>query len=116
MTVELRQALQERASDLAQRVRRLLGPFSGTEAVLDAGCGTGALAFALALHVAEVVGAYTRVDYLDAARANAPGNVQFLEADVMACRSGTGSSTSPRAIELSTTCAAPSSRCRSSLG
>jgi SAM-dependent methyltransferase len=91
VTVELRQALQEeRASDLAQRVRRLLGPFSGTEAVLDAGCGTGALAFALAPHVAEVVGVDTRADYLDAARANAPGNVRFLEADVMALPFGYG--------------------------
>ncbi|MGH3078901.1 MAG: class I SAM-dependent methyltransferase [Gaiellaceae bacterium] len=91
MTVALRQALQdERAPDLAQRVRRLLGPFSGTEAVLDAGCGTGALAFALAPHVAEVVGVDTRVDYLDAASANAPGNVRFLEADVMALPFGYG--------------------------
>jgi SAM-dependent methyltransferase len=91
VTVELRQALQEeRASDLAQRVRRLLGPFSGTEAVLDAGCGTGALAFALAPHVAEVVGVDTRADYLDAAREAAPGNVRFLEADVMALPFGYG--------------------------
>ena len=68
MSVELRLALQEaRASDLADRVRKLLGPFAGTEAVLDAGCGTGALAFALAPHVAEVVGVDTREDYLEAA-------------------------------------------------
>jgi SAM-dependent methyltransferase len=91
LTVALRQALQdERAPDLAQRVRRLLGPFSGTEAVLDAGCGTGALAFALAPHVAEVVGVDTRADYLDAARKVAPGNVRFLEADVMALPFGYG--------------------------
>ncbi len=84
MTVELRHALQEeRASDLAQRVRRLLGPFSGKEAVVDAGCGTGALAFALAPHVAEVVGVDTRTEYLDAARAQAPANVRFVEADAM---------------------------------
>ena len=85
MTVELRHALQEeRASDLAQRVRRLLGPFSGKEAVVDAGCGTGALAFALAPHVAEVVGVDTREDYLEAARAAAPDNARFLDGDVMA--------------------------------
>jgi SAM-dependent methyltransferase len=91
VTVELRQALQEeRASDLAQRVRRLLGPFSGTEAVVDAGCGTGALAFALAPHVAEVVGVDTRADYLEAARAAAPENVRFLEGDVMALPFGYG--------------------------
>ena len=43
MTLRLRQTLQqERAADLADRVRRLLGPFTGTEAALDSGCGTGA--------------------------------------------------------------------------
>jgi SAM-dependent methyltransferase len=85
VSVELRLALQEaRASDLAVRVRRLLGPFDGTEAVLDAGCGTGALAFALAPHAAEVVGVDTREDYLEAGRAAAPENVRFLEGDVTA--------------------------------
>jgi ubiquinone/menaquinone biosynthesis C-methylase UbiE len=85
VTVELRLALQEaRASDLAQRVRRLLGPFTGTETVLDAGCGTGALAFALAPLVAEVVGVDTREDYLEAGRAAAPENVRFLEGDIAA--------------------------------
>jgi SAM-dependent methyltransferase len=85
LSVELRLALQDaRASDLAERVRRLLGPFTGTEAVLDAGCGTGALAFALAPHVAEVVAVDTRVDYLEAGRATAPENVRFAEGDVMA--------------------------------
>jgi len=85
MSVELRLALQEaRASELAERVRRLLGPFTGTEAVLDAGCGTGALAFALAPHVAEVVGVDTRADYLEAGRAEAPENVRLVEGDVTA--------------------------------
>ena len=85
MSVELRLALQERRSaDLARLVRRLLGPFTGNEAVLDAGCGTGAVAFALAPHVAEVVGVDTRTDYLDAARQAAPANVRFVEGDVMA--------------------------------
>ena len=73
VSVELRLALQEQRSvDLEQRLRRLLGPFSGTEAVLDAGCGTGSVAFALAPYVAEVVGIDTRVDYLEAARSAAP--------------------------------------------
>jgi SAM-dependent methyltransferase len=84
MSVELRLALQERRSaDLAARVRRLLGPFTGKEGALDAGCGTGAVALALAPHVAEVVGVDTRADYLEAARAAAPSNVRFEEADVM---------------------------------
>jgi SAM-dependent methyltransferase len=85
VSVELRLVLQEeRAADLAERVRRLLGPFVGTEAALDAGCGTGALALALAPNVAEVVGIDTRADYLEAGRAAAPENVRFLEGDVTA--------------------------------
>ena len=83
MSVELRLALQEeRATDLAERVRRLLGPFTGTEAALDAGCGTGALAFALAPNALEVVGVDTRADYLEAGRVAAPDNVSFVEGDV----------------------------------
>jgi len=83
VSVELRLALQEeRAIDLAKRVRRLLGPFTGTEAALDAGCGTGALAFALAPNALEVVGVDTRADYLEAARVAAPDNVSFVEGDV----------------------------------
>lgn len=82
MTVELRLALQEeRAPDLANRVRTLLGPFSGSELALDSGCGTGAFAVALAPLVGEVVGVDTRADYLEAARSVAPENVRFEEAD-----------------------------------
>jgi SAM-dependent methyltransferase len=85
VSVELRLALQdERAADLAERVRRLLGPFTGAEVALDSGCGTGALAFALAPHVGEVVGADTRSDYLEAARAIAAENVRFVDGDAMA--------------------------------
>ena len=84
MTVALRLALQEeRASDLSDRIRRLLGPFSGSERALDSGCGTGALAFALAQYVGEVVGVDLRADYLEAGRAIAPGNVRFVEGDAM---------------------------------
>lgn len=82
MTVELRLALQEeRAPDLANRLRTLLGPFSGSELALDSGCGTGAFAVALAPLVGEVVGVDTRADYLEAARSVAPENVRFEEAD-----------------------------------
>lgn len=84
MSVDLRLALQEeRAADLADRLRRLLGPFTGNEVALDAGCGTGSVAFALAPLVAEVVGVDPRVDYLEAGRASAPDNVRLLEGDVM---------------------------------
>jgi SAM-dependent methyltransferase len=85
VTVQLRLKLQEeRAAELSERVRRLLGPFRGTELALDSGCGTGALAFALAPYVGEVVAADTREDYLEAARAVAPENVRFVEGDAMA--------------------------------
>jgi SAM-dependent methyltransferase len=92
VSVDLRLALQqERASDLADRVRRLLGPFTGSETALDSGCGTGALAFALAPHVREVVGVDTRSDYLEAARAAAPENARVVEGDAMALPFGYGS-------------------------
>jgi SAM-dependent methyltransferase len=85
VTVRMRLALQEaRAADLSERVRRLLGPFRGTELALDSGTGTGALAFALAPHVGEVVATDTREDYLEAGRAMAPENVRFLEGDATA--------------------------------
>ncbi len=85
MTLELRLALQEeRAADLSDSVRRLLGPFSGTELALDSGCGTGSLAFALAPHVGEVVGVDTRADFLEAARERAPQNVSFVDGDATA--------------------------------
>ena len=85
MSVRLRLALQEeRASDLSERIRRLLGPFRGTEVALDSGSGTGALAFALAPFVGEVVALDTRTDYIDAGRAVAPENVRFEEGDALA--------------------------------
>jgi ubiquinone/menaquinone biosynthesis C-methylase UbiE len=83
--VALRLALQrERAGDLEQRLQRLLAPLTGEERVLDAGCGTGALAYALAAHVAEVVGVDTNEAFLDAARESAPADCRFLAGDVMA--------------------------------
>ena len=85
MSVKLRLALQEeRAAELAERVRRLLGPFGGNESVVDVGSGTGSLAFALAPHVGEVVGVDTDAGYLDAARELAPANVRFVEGDATA--------------------------------
>ena len=85
VSVDLRIALQEqRAPETADRVRRLLAPFTGSERALDSGCGTGAIAFALAPHVGEVVGADMRLEYLEAARERAPENVSFVEGDAMA--------------------------------
>jgi ubiquinone/menaquinone biosynthesis C-methylase UbiE len=82
VSLELRLALQEeRAADLSERVRHFLAPFNGNEVALDAGCGTGSLAFALAPFVAEVVGVDTNAEYLEAGRAAAPGNVRLVEGD-----------------------------------
>ena len=89
--VPLRVALQEeRATDLASRVQRLLAPFSGEERALDVGCGTGALAYALAPHVREVVGVDSSPDLLAAARARAPANATFIEGDATALTFGWG--------------------------
>ena len=85
MSVRLRLALQEeRAAELGERVRRLLGPFTGNEVALDAGSGTGSFAFALAPYVGEVVAVDARADYLDAGRGIAPENVRFDEGDATA--------------------------------
>jgi SAM-dependent methyltransferase len=85
VSVRMRLALQEeRAEELSQRVRRLLGPFRGTEVALDSGCGTGSFALALAPYVGEVVASDTNEDYLEAGRAIAPGNVRFVEGDATA--------------------------------
>lgn len=55
--VASRRALQAaRARELGQRLADWLGPLTGSERVLDAGCGTGAFAEAVAPHVGEVIG------------------------------------------------------------
>lgn len=80
--VALRRGLQDdRAAELEAQVARLLAPFSGDERALDAGCGTGALAYALAPRVVEVVGVDPAADFLEAARRGAPPNCVFVEAD-----------------------------------
>lgn len=83
--VALRLASQrERAAALADRIGLLLAPFSGDERALDAGCGAGALAFAFATHVREVVGVDVSTELLAAGRAEAPANVTLVEGDATA--------------------------------
>jgi len=83
--VEHRRALQaERHADLEARVRRLLSPLRGDERALDVGCGTGALAYALAPLVGEVVGVDSSEDFLAAAREYAPPNCTFELGDAEA--------------------------------
>jgi ubiquinone/menaquinone biosynthesis C-methylase UbiE len=73
----------ERAAWLADRVRRFVEPH-GDERVLDAGTGTGALAFALAPLVREVVAVDLVPELLAEARRRAAPypNVEFVEGDI----------------------------------
>jgi SAM-dependent methyltransferase len=72
----------ERARALAERVARFVEP-SGDERALDVGTGAGALAFALAPLVREVVGLDYSPELLAQARARAAdvANVSFAEGD-----------------------------------
>jgi SAM-dependent methyltransferase len=72
-----------RRADLTEHVRRFVQP-SGDERALDAGTGTGALAFALSPHVAEVLGVDMEPMLLDEARKRAAPfpNVTFAEGDI----------------------------------
>ena len=79
-----------RAEELARQVERLLAPFSGDERALDSGCGAGALAFALAPHVREVIGVDLAADLVEAGRRHAPANVTLLEGDATALPFGVG--------------------------
>ena len=76
-------ALQDaRAAELEQRVVRFVAP-SGDERALDSGTGSGALAFALASHVREVVGVDLVPELLEQGRKRAERfpNVTFVEGD-----------------------------------
>jgi ubiquinone/menaquinone biosynthesis C-methylase UbiE len=80
--VSIRLALQEeRAAALAERVVRLLAPFTGDEHALDSGCGAGALAFALAPHVADVIGVDASKELVTAGQQRAPANCRLEVGD-----------------------------------
>lgn len=70
----------ERAAALAEEVHAFLLP-RGDESAIDVGTGAGALAFALAPIVREVVGVDRVPELLERARERAPANVTFVEAD-----------------------------------
>ena len=80
---ELAQLEESRRTALSTKVLRFVEP-RGDERVLDSGTGTGALAFALAPHVAEVVGVDLVPELLAEARKRAADfpNVTFVEGDV----------------------------------
>jgi ubiquinone/menaquinone biosynthesis C-methylase UbiE len=69
-----------RAERLAEQVRTFVRP-RGDERALDVGTGAGALAFALAPLVREVVGLDPVPELLDLARERAPANVELVEGD-----------------------------------
>ena len=74
--------LQERRADeLASRIRDFV-PLTGDERALDAGAGTGALAFALAPLVREVVAVELVPELIERGRAKAPPNVTFVEGNI----------------------------------
>jgi SAM-dependent methyltransferase len=79
---QLAELEESRRADLTEHVRRFVQP-SGDERALDAGTGTGALAFALSPHVREVVAVDRVPDLLAEARARARPfpNVTFVEGD-----------------------------------
>ena len=69
-----------RAAGLATAVRDFVRP-SGSERALDVGTGAGALAFALAPLVREVVGLDPVPELLELARARSLPNTEFVEGD-----------------------------------
>ena len=83
--VGYRLAAQEvRAEALQERLQQLLAPFDGTERALDSGCGTGALAFALAPFVERVVGVDLSEELVAAGQENAPANCELQVGDATA--------------------------------
>jgi SAM-dependent methyltransferase len=82
-TAERIAALQDaRAAELEEKIVRFVAP-PGDERALDSGTGSGALAFALAPHVREVVGVDVVPELLEQARKRAERvpNVSFVEGD-----------------------------------
>jgi SAM-dependent methyltransferase len=80
-TAERAAAHAERhVEELREPLRAFLAP-TGRERVVDAGCGAGALALALAPLVREVVGVDLVPELLEVARRNAPANATFVEGD-----------------------------------
>jgi ubiquinone/menaquinone biosynthesis C-methylase UbiE len=82
-TAERVAALQDaRAAELEAKVVRFVTP-TGEERALDSGTGSGALVFALAPHVREVVGVDLVPELLEQARKRAErfANVSFVEGD-----------------------------------
>jgi ubiquinone/menaquinone biosynthesis C-methylase UbiE len=80
---QLAELEESRRAELTEHVRRFVQP-TGDERALDGGTGTGALAFALAPHVAEVLAVDREPALLEQARLRAAAfpNVTFAEGDI----------------------------------
>jgi ubiquinone/menaquinone biosynthesis C-methylase UbiE len=80
---QLAELEESRRAELTERVRRFVQP-TGEERALDAGTGTGALAFALSPYVAEVLALDREPALLEQARLRAAAfpNVTFAEGDI----------------------------------
>lgn len=86
-------ALQDaRAAELEAKITRFVAP-SGEERALDSGTGAGALAFALAPHVREVVAVDLVPELLEQGRSRGARfpNVEFVQGDAMSLAFETGS-------------------------
>ncbi|HEY7398834.1 MAG TPA: class I SAM-dependent methyltransferase [Gaiellaceae bacterium] len=80
--IDRRAELQaERSAALAARLEGLLPPLGGDERALDVGAGLGALAFALAPRVREVVAIERDEAFVERLRASAPANVDARVGD-----------------------------------
>ncbi len=102
-----------RAEALAERVRSFV-PATGTERALDVGAGAGALAFALAPLVREVVAVDLEPALLDEGRRRAPETSRSSRPTRRRCRSTTSPSTSPARSARCITSSGRSSSSRSS--
>jgi len=81
-SIDRRAAWQaERSAALAERLEGLLPPLDGDERALDVGAGLGALAFALAPRVREVVAIERDEAFVERLRASAPANVDARVGD-----------------------------------
>ena len=114
---QLAELEERRRPAFTEAVRAFLQPV-GTERAIDVGTGTGALAFALAPWVAEVIAVDSSPELLEQARLRAADfpDVTFVEGDGTSLDVLPGRSTSRDARAPSTMCAARSCSSPSSPG